>query len=174
MEEGKSEKDFLQLALDTWEKVLEDIEHGKIVLENESELKCYLFHHCIVLMQKRKFDTPHSVFVEESLDEGKKHPKKCDLVLGQTVFVELKYMKSINTKEIDEVKQDILRLENQIRNQMAFAGVFLMIDQTGRYQQQIDPFLKATVPQDHIEWQTLEVPNRKGKLYALKVVMLRS
>lgn len=52
MQGVKSETDFLRLALNTWENVLEGLENQEVVLENERELKYYFFHRCLILMKK--------------------------------------------------------------------------------------------------------------------------
>ena len=160
------------LALDTWENLLEGLENEEVVLENERELKYYFFHRCLILMKKRKFDKPYSIFAEDSLNAREKYPKKCDLVLGKVVAIEFKHKKSINTNEVNEVKDDILKLESYIKEQKTWAGVFLMIDHTGHYEQRITPFIRSKVPSNSFEWQTKKLPNKKEKVHTLKVVLL--
>lgn len=161
LDKMKYSSDFLQLALDAWDKLLEDLEEGMIVLENERELENYFFHSCLTLMKERKFEIPYSIFAEDAWDLKEKYPKKCDLVLGHSkegrfVAVEFKYRTSINTKEVNEVKKDILKLEKYIDEQKVTAGVFLMIDQTNRYKQWIQPFVKKKTSSNHIEWKKIK------------------
>ena len=172
MQSAKSKSDFVRLALDSWDMVLEGLKGEVVVLENEREVECYFVHCCITLMRERRFSTPYAIFAEDSLDSEEKHPKKCDLVLGRAVAIEMKNRKSINTEEINEVKEDVLRLESYIREQNMFAGVFLMIDQTRRYKQQIAQFLESKTQSDSISWQETRVPGRKEALHTLVVVLL--
>lgn len=81
----------MQLGLDTWDRVLENLKSGQVVLENESELKYYFFHCCLTLMEKEGFKTPYSVFAEDTMEIRKKNSPKCDMVLGEAVTIEFKH-----------------------------------------------------------------------------------
>jgi len=99
---------------------------------------------------------PYSIYAEDALGSKEKHPQKCDLVLGSVVAVEFKYRNSINTKEVEEVKNDLLKLEKYIGGQKADWGIFLMIDQTNRYGQRIQPFVEEKASADHIGWKAIK------------------
>lgn len=164
----------MQLGLDTWDRILENLKSGQVVLENESELKYYFFHCCLTLMEKEGFKTPYSVFAEDTMEIRKKNSPKCDMVLGEAVAIEFKHRKSINTEEIELVKEDILRLETYIKNGKATYGIFFMIDQTGRYEREINPFLEGRIPKDSIVWEKIAVPDRKDDLHTLCAAVLPS
>lgn len=162
----------MQLALDCWDKVLEGLRSGEVVLENESELKYYFFHRCLTLMKRRGFRKPYSIFAEDTLGAAKEYPKKCDLVLGEVTAIEFKHRKSINTDEVNAVKDDILKLKSYLKDKKASFGFFFMIDQTGRYKQQISTFLKKNAPTNSYDWQIVKAPKKKDALHALRVILL--
>ena len=164
--------DYLQLAIDSWDNVLEGLRSGEIVLENESELRYFFFHHCLILMKEKAFEKPYSIFAENSLGTDEKYPSKCDLVLGEAIAIEFKYKNSINTDEANAVKDDILKLKRYLKDRKANFGVFLMIDQTGRYEQHISTFIKKNVSSNYYEWQAVKLPNKRDTLHALRVVLL--
>jgi hypothetical protein len=132
-----SYSEILQQAVD---KLIADYTSKKILLFSEGDLQSHLFAHCRRIMESYDFPAPLKIFVEYGRYEIGR--KRIDLVLGDDIFVEIKFepdypgvSKPVVFKA--EVFSDIEKIASYAKK--GKKGHFIMIDEDGMHRRNVLP-----------------------------------
>jgi hypothetical protein len=151
------EFDYSDVLVASWNSILEKLERGEIILESEDDLRCHLFHECLVALTATDLKPAFPIHAEAEY---------FDMILGANdVAVELKFSKKEQGGYTVQ-KKNILRDLGKLKQSKAKSAYFGIVSE-------VNYFFKPE-SENYVDFESqgfsdkvIVVNSPKGSLYCL-------